>query len=216
MSYNPHRRTPFEKAWDFIQDISPYFIINMVWVFFTVLIVTAIPAVAGLYYATNEFAHGRASGLDAFFKGAKLYFWTSWKWGIPNLVIAFFFAVNFRFYRFISWEYSDYMRLLFYLLLFVWVSINLYIFPFLIEQYKPDLRTAIRNSAITFLRFPTQSIGLLLLYALLIWISSVYLPPLWIVVTGSTIAYTSNKMAIHAVEKIRIGADTAEEKEEKV
>ncbi|MBC8508391.1 MAG: hypothetical protein H8D34_26340 [Chloroflexi bacterium] len=215
MSYEPHRRTPFQKAWDFIQDISPYFIINMVWIFFTVLLVTAIPAAAGLYYATNKLAHGRTSGLDAFFEGAKLYFGVSWKWGLPNLVIALLFVVNFWFYRDFSWEYSAYMRLIFYLLLFVWASVNLYIFPFLIEQYKPDLRTAIRNSVITFLRFPIQSIGLLLLYILLIWISSLYLPPLWIVATGTVIAYTSNKMTIYAVEKISIDGDSTEENNEK-
>ena len=213
MSHEPHRRTSFQKTWDFIQDISPYFIINLVWIFFTVLIVTAIPAVAGLYYATNKLAHGKTSGLDAFFKGAKKYFGVSWKWGLPNLAIAFLFTVNFWFYRSISWEYSDYMNLLFYLLLFAWVSINLYIFPFLIEQQKPDLRTAIRNSAITFFRFPAQSIGLLLLYIFLIWLSSIKLPVLWIVVTGMIITYSSNKMTIYAVKKIGIDGDAGEENE---
>jgi len=211
MNVDPHRRTSFQKGWDFIQDISPYFIVNIVWFFFTVLLVTAIPAAAGLYYATNELAHHRSSGLDAFFEGAKKYFWISWKWGLPNLLFGFLFTVNFWFYDYINWEYADYMRLLFYFLVFVWASINVYIFPFLIQQGKPVLRTAVRNSVITFLRFPTQSIGLLLFYAILVWVSSFYLPALWLLATGAIIAYTSNKMTMHAVEKIGIGGDSKQE-----
>jgi uncharacterized membrane protein YesL len=202
MKLDPHRRTSFQKGWDFIQDISPYFIINLVWILFTVLLVTAIPAAAGLYYATNELAHGRTGGLETFFEGAKQYFWTSWKWGLPNLVIGFLFSVNFWFYSNITWQYAEYIRIVFYLMLFVWIAVNVYIFPYLIEQEKPKLRTAIRNSAVTFLRFPAQTIGLILLYVVLIWVGTFYIPPLWIVATGTVIAYTSNKMTIFALEKI--------------
>ena len=211
MNTDPNRRTPFQKGWDFIQDISPYFVLNFIWAFFTVLLVTAIPAAAGLYYATNELAHGRTAGLDTFFEGAKQYFWTSWKWGLPNLVIGFLFSVNFWFYGYVTWRYANYVRMLFYGLVFVWAAINVYIFPFLIEQEKPALRIAIRNSLVVFFRFPFHTAGLLLLYAVLVWVGTYYVPPLWIFVTGTVIAFTSNKMTIFALERIGSGINPEEE-----
>jgi hypothetical protein len=56
--------------------------------------------------------------------------------------------------------------------------------------------TALRNSVVLFVKYPVTSLGLALLVALLIVVSTLLLPPSWLLATASLGAYLANRGTI--------------------
>ena len=146
-------------AWD---ALIPLVILNFIWFVLTILIVSAIPAFGGLYYAVNQISHGKTAGINTFFEGFKKYFWTSWKWGLFSMVIGGLLTLN-------VWFYSQFEGIGFILLRNLFIGIVLlfscliqYTYPFLLEQEKPSLKTALKNSIVAFIRYFGRTVLLLL------------------------------------------------------
>ena len=55
-------------------------ITNLLWVVFTLLIITAPAAFAGMYYATHTLAKEKSASWRTFFVGFKDFFWVGWRW----------------------------------------------------------------------------------------------------------------------------------------
>jgi len=109
------------------------------WVLLAIPIVLASPAIGGLYYGTNQLAHGKDSSLSVFWEGVKIYLFPSYRWGILNLLVAFILSVNIWFYGNVDWGIALYLRVAFIVFSVFWATLQLYAFPFLIEQEKPTL-----------------------------------------------------------------------------
>jgi hypothetical protein len=163
----------------------------------------------GLYYATNQLAHGRDGGPMVYWEGLKTYIWPSYRWGIMNLVVAFLFNVNIWFYGDDLWQFAPdfqrfvpYIRLVFIVGAIFWAALQMYTFPFLIEQEEPQVKTALRNSFVAVARYPLRSFGfLLLVFAIALVSMYLNLVP-WVIISISLIAYLSNKNTLVVLEKI--------------
>ena len=161
--------------WD---ALIPIVGINIAWFVLTILVVTAFPAFGGIYYATNRIVHGESVNLGTFFEGFKEYFWTSWKWGLVNLLVYLILASNIWFYgQFEGWGFLV-LQSLFFSLILIYTCLQIYTFPFLLEQDEPSIKTALRNSFAAFVRYMGRSFGLLFVLVLLA-VVSVLLPPLY-------------------------------------
>lgn len=216
------------RAMDYLEIAARYVLLNFIWilsifpiaaVFFLILhygfgiteapwvlifipVLVAAPAMGGLYYATNQLAHGLDGGPLVYWKGVKSYIGPSYIWGIINLVVAFLFSVNIWFYNEVSWSFAPYLRIVFIVAAFFWIAVQLYTFPFMLEQENPSFKTALRNSFLTTARFPLRSFGFLLLVIVIALVSTiVYILP-WAIITVSLIAYLSNKNTISVLEKM--------------
>ncbi len=185
-------------AWDALFSLVG---LNLIWFLFSAIIVTAIPALGGLYYATNRIAHGESAGFGTFFEGFKKQFWTSWKWGLISMLIYGLLFINVWFYG--QFEGIGFLLLqsLFLSFILIFTCIHIYTYPFLLEQEKPTLKLALKNSFATFVRYMGRTI-LLLLFSIALSIVSVFIPPLWILLTMSVIVYFSNWQTLVVIYEI--------------
>jgi len=172
------------------------------WVFIFIPIILTSPATGGLYYATNQLAHDRDGGLGVYWEGLKTYIWPSYRWGILNLVIALLLNINIWFYGDAPWSFAPYLRIVFIVSAVFWAALQMYTFPFMIEQEEPSLKTALRNSLVAIARFPLRSFGFMLLLFAIALVSTYLFFVLWVVISFSLIAYLSNRNTLVVLDKL--------------
>jgi uncharacterized membrane protein YesL len=178
----------------------PLITTNVMWLLLSLPVVTLIPATGGLYYATNLLAHDNVASWRSVWEGFRRHFWLSWQWGLLNFVIYGGLFVNVWFYGQVNW--GMWVRPLFLFLLLLWTLVQIYLFPVLLEQERPSLRLALRNSGIILLRRPFHTLGWFIAFVVLALGSTYLLPPLWLVLTVSLLLYLSNRATIQAVQHL--------------
>jgi uncharacterized membrane protein YesL len=92
------------------------------------------------------------------------------------------------------------LRGVYLVLLVVWLLLQFYTFPLLIQQEKPRLGLALRNSAILWLKHSILSLLLSVVIIVLV-VVSFFLLPLWFVVSASLIAYLANLGVFYLLSK---------------
>ncbi|MEW5869733.1 MAG: YesL family protein [Chloroflexota bacterium] len=175
---------------------------NLLWLVFTLLVVTAPPASAALYYATNRLAHGQRANWRDFFTGLRQHFWLGWRWGLLNLVIIFVLLSNYIFYGSFEGGWVSWVQGVFLALIFLWLLLQIFTFPLLLEQQDQRLRTALRNSLVFYVKRPGFCLGVGLTSLVLIILSTTLLVPAWVVITASLCAYLANRAALHLIEEL--------------
>lgn len=175
---------------------------NLLWVVFTLLVVTAPPAAAGLYYVTNRLAHEERCGWRKFFEGFRAHFWVSWRWGLLNLFALVVFVSNYVFYDQINANWAIWAKGVFLGLSLIWLFLQIYTFPLLLEQTDQRLITALRNSLVIYIKRPGMTIGTSIVILALIIISTRYLIPAWFVITASLSAFLANQATIKLVKDL--------------
>jgi len=199
------RKTFKDAAIDAWDALLPLVVINLAWFILTALIITAIPAYGALYYATNRIAHGETVGLKSFFEGFKEQFWTSWKWGLFSIMVYGLTIINVWFYGRIEGVGFVIIQSLFFSFFIMYAIMQIYMYPFLLEQEIPSLKTAIKNSFVGFGRHLGRSVGLFIFFIILAVVSTL-LPPLWILLTVSVFAYFSNWLTLEVIREMKIEA----------
>ena len=119
-----------------------------------------------------------------------------------NFVVAFLFSFNIWFYDNATFQLAPYIRIVFIVSAVFWAVIQMYTFPFMIEQEEPSLKTALRNSLLAVARHPLRSFGVLLLVLGIAFISTYVSFLFWILFSVSLIAYLSNKNTLVVLEKL--------------
>jgi uncharacterized membrane protein YesL len=124
------------------------------------------PATAGMFYLTNQVAHHKSIEFSMFFEGFRKYIWKSYLLTLLNLVVAGIVYVNFQFYGQFEGQWAVIVRGLFVGIGAMWLLIQVYVFPMLLEQEEPRLLLAIRNAA--FLAFASPITSLILVILMLV------------------------------------------------
>lgn len=170
----------------------PLITLNLIWFIACLPLVTAFPATAGLFYATNRLAHGQPAGWRDLFTGFRRYLWVSYPWGLLNVIVGATVLSNIFFYSQQDAAITQIARVVLVALGLFWAMLQVYTFPLLIEQEKPSLRLALRNSLVIVLKRPLHSLALAFATLALAVITSVALAPAWMFVTAAVCAYTAN------------------------
>jgi uncharacterized protein DUF624 len=194
-----------DKLIDAYVALIPLILLNLVWFVVSLPIVTAIPATGGLFYATNKLAHGHRADWHTLIEGFRLYFWQSWVVGLANVAVIAVFSTNFLLYSFGNLVWA---RGLVIVLALLWLALQIYLFPLLIEQEDPHLRLALRNSLVIILKRPLFTLGMTLGIAALILGTTYMIQPAWIFITASACALFANQATIGSIAKIK-GKDAA-------
>ncbi len=118
------------------------------------------PANAGMFYLTNQIAHHKSIEFRMLFDGARMFAVQSWLLALLNVAVALIIFVNLQFYGSFQGQWPVVVRGLFVGLAALWVLIQFYVLPMLMEQQEPRLRMALRNAA--FLAFASPITTLLL------------------------------------------------------
>lgn len=175
---------------------------NLLWVVFTVLVVTAPPAFAGLYFVAHQLTHDELISPRTFFEGFRKYFWLSWRWFLVFIGLLGLLLINFVFYRNINTPWAPWVQGFFLGLIILWLLINLYTFPLLLEQSEKSVRMALRNSLVVSMRTPGTTLSLVFFLLILAIISTILQIP-WLLFTASLSAFLTTRILVQSVEKIK-------------
>lgn len=188
---------------DAYMDAIPLIQINLIWALLTLPVVTAAPAAAGLFYATNRLAHDNVAGWRTVLRGFRRHFWLSWRWAGSNVLIIALLVSSILFYSRQEAGWAVWALIITQTMLLTWLALQLYTFPLLLEQEEPRLRTAWRNSAIVYFRRPLSSVGLALAMILIAFVSTLWLQPAWLFISGSLCAYLANRGTVLSIEALQ-------------
>ena len=186
------------------REASTLIVINLLWVFFTAIIITAPPAAAGMYYATNLIAHKRGSSWRDFFIGFRRYFWLSWRWALLNVGVLVILLGSYLFYLRFDTTWSTFAQVAVVTILMIWIALLTYTFPLLIEQTDRRLQIAIRNSFVLYLRQPAICFGTLTVLLILAGLSLLLRGAPWVFFSASLSAFIANSSVVAMFEQLDV------------
>jgi uncharacterized membrane protein YesL len=183
--------------------LADLLIANLLWAFFTLLVVTAPGAAAGMFYMTNRMAHDRPVTWRIFFEGFRRFFWLSWRWALMNLLALSVFYANVRFYGEMEADWAPWAQGIFLGLGLLWFLLQMYTFPMLLEGEDGRLVSALRNSVLLFARRPFFSLGMVLVMAVLAAISTAIQIP-WLLITISFYGFLLNRATLYLLGRLPV------------
>ena len=174
---------------------------NVIWVLLCLPLITIPPAFAGLYYSTTKLAQKETASRKTFFEGFRKYFRASYYWFFSNVFVIGLLLFNIDLS--IQNPQIEWLQLFSgssWVVLTVWILLQVYTFPLLIKQDNPRLNLALRNSAILWFK---NSIFSLILFIVIVIIFGIclYIYPLWFVITASLTTYLANSSVIYLLSK---------------
>lgn len=182
----------FTKLWEAIKDgyfnIGQLILLNLYWFVTSLTIILIPPAITALYATVRSLAAGDPNySHKLFFRNIKRYFLKGWKWFLPNLLIPLFLA-NILFFA----VESDLITLIVKAgnlsVLILWLWMQTFLLPFIMEQEEERWRLAIRNALVVFVKRPAVYIVTTLFVWLFSILSLVLMMP-WVVISISLIAF---------------------------
>ena len=165
---------------DWWDDWVNMMVINLLWWFCWLTVVLGPPATFGMYYATNQLAHGSSLGPRGFFAGMRHYFFRSWQWMLINLAVGVIIAVDLFFYQEQSAGWAQLMRIVLIGLALLWLVIQFYAIPYLMEQEDKSMRIALRNALFTVLAAPGYTLVVSLIAGVIVVLSIGLIAPLFL------------------------------------
>ncbi len=112
------------------------------------------------------------------------------------------FAINFIFYSWNDSQWVYFARAVVIVIALFWFALQIYLFPLLMEQEKPQLRLALRNSGVIMLKRPLFTLAAALLIGLIVVLSTFVIQPAWIFISASGCALIANQATLYAIAKI--------------
>jgi uncharacterized membrane protein YesL len=168
---------------------------NVVWLGLSLTVVLCPPATIAMYAVTNGIARGIGQHLDDFVRAMRRYVWISLRWALVNLLVVVILYVNLSFYGTAHGALASFVLVGLTCLAALWLAMQFYTGPFLIEQEDKRLRLALRNAAFLALATPVYTLTMLVAAGLAIVLSVVTVLPV-AVFTLSFLALLGNRAVI--------------------
>jgi len=178
------------------------FSLNILWTLLTIPVVTAFPAAVALSYATNQLAHGEEAGWGVMWHGFKQHLGRSYLWGLLNVFVVLVVYSNIWFYSHLEGDWTAWVQGLFLGLAFLWLLLQMYALPLLFEQERPHLGLALRNSLVLLGSHPLYGLGIMVLIIVIAIVTTVFLFPIWLLLSAGVIAYLANKATITSIARL--------------
>ncbi len=193
---NTQRRATFLNAWQVlgsavgdVRDIGVMLVgFNLLWFFTSVLIITAPPATLALAAITHELGYRRPVGWRDFFRFMGRYFGVGWRWGLINLAVIIIYVANLLFYTQLDAPLNFLGRGFWTLALILWLLVQMYTLPLLLEQETPHVRLALRNAFVLLLRHSTYTLAFALV-AIAFSVASILVAYFWMFFTVALLLY---------------------------
>lgn len=202
--------------WGALRDtVDEFFMLvltNAVTLLLLIPLVTAPPALAGLWVVGNRVVRGQTVTWRDYFGGFRSYFGRAWALAALHLVAALALASNLWFYTpgnnpfDLSPQACLLIRAAWIGVGIFWLLFSQYFLPLLMEQEDRRLRVTLRNAAALLVMRPGFAVTLLVLIALTGAISTLFTAP-WFVITLSFWAVLTNKAVLKLLEPMREKGD---------
>ena len=171
-----------------------------VWV---LVLALAGPGTAAIYFVTNRLANRELLEITRFWEGFRHFFWRGWGLALLDVGAFFLLLINVIFYWTLEGAAIKLLSLVFGYLLLIWVAIQGYLFPLLVEMDQPVLRV-VRNALFLALDNLGLTLGVLVVNLILLaasgpWSAALALPFL----TMSLGSNAHNKVMVETIERYR-------------
>ena len=188
-------RTTLITLRDLWEEMHVLILCNLVWTLSIVPIVTLPAATGAMFFVANKIADGRVASFSDFKHGFRAYFRESSALGGLNLLLFLVVVANLRFYGRYSGIGFRLIQIGILYVLVLWVLMQLYIFPLLLEQEIPSLRLAIRNALLLILKHPVFSLIIGVAAMAVVFLSGFLMLPIVILMTA-TLALLGNRAVL--------------------
>jgi uncharacterized membrane protein YesL len=144
-------------------------LLNTLLVLCWITVILGPPASFGFYYAIHSLIESHSTNWREFFEGAKRYFFKAWLWALLNLAVFFLVRISLEYYSKIA-ETSIFFNLSLVIAL-LWLCLQFYTIPYMLEQEQKNVLLAFRNSLLTMLASPLFTLVLLIFLFFILWLS---------------------------------------------
>lgn len=181
-------RAALDVVWEAVRDWYNGMIglatMNFIWFALSLTVILMPPATAGIYAVTNSLAHGKGAHFSDLWSGMRRYALASYGWALVNIAVGVIFGVGFEFYGRTAGALGVFIQTLFAAAVLMWLAMQLYTWPFLVEQQETSLRLALKNALFLTLANPIYAGVLLGTAALALAISLLTILPVAVFVTS--------------------------------
>lgn len=190
-----------KNYWD---EMFNLMLCNLLWLVAQLFVISGPPATAALFYVTNGTAKGGFAKLTDFVGAFRRFFWESWKWGIINVVVILTLGYALLYYSSgeLPGPFGFWLAVLTLLFLAEWLFIQMFAFPFWLEQDNKQMRLALRNAVI----LQAQNLPLMMLVALIVLILlgvSTLIPVLVALGVIAFLMMLGNAIVVEKVQELR-------------
>ncbi len=189
----------WESVRDWYNGMVGLAMMNFVWLIMSLTFVLLPPITAGMYVMTNSIGHGTGGRIEDMLHGAREYAWLSYRWALVNVVVGGVFVVSFSFYGAIGTFYGAIIQGILAIACLVWLIIQFYVWPFLIEQEEKRLRVALKNALFLTLANPLYTFLLIGIVGVALLISVLTMLPIAVFAT-SFISLLGNRAVIERLK----------------
>ncbi|MCB8968199.1 MAG: DUF624 domain-containing protein [Ardenticatenaceae bacterium] len=175
------------RLYRWLDTVSDFFLLNLLWLLACVPIITIFPATAALFAVVRDWVKGKETGFfKSFFRYMRENFGQSLAVGLTWTVVGLVLLADFLFVRSItSWARTPLLVLVLSLGV-IYLATAVYIFP-VMAQYHAGWLHIIKNSFIIAISSPITTISAVLLVLLTALV--VYYLPVVLLLFGSVPAY---------------------------
>lgn len=157
-------------------------VLNVTWFIFSIPVITLPAATLALVHSIRIMVVDETNySWKIFLEGFKRYLFSSWRWFLPAILLPAIFIYNILFFAVESYTLSVIIQAANIVLLVIWLVLQTFTLPFLVEQEKPVMRAAFLNGVILLFRKP----GLYWFTTIFVWvfltISIVLITPIFII-----------------------------------
>ena len=181
-------RAALDVFWETVRDwyngMLGLAVMNLTWLLCSLTLILLPPATAGMVTITNSIAHGTGAHFSDFWPGMRRYAWVSYRWALVNITAAVIFVVCFSFYGAAGGALSVLIQAFFAAAALMWIAVQFYVWPFLIEQESIRLRIALKNALFLTLANPAYTFVLLSMTVLALVISLITILPIAVFATS--------------------------------
>ena len=163
---------------------------NVLWFLLSLPIITAPAAWAGLVNLSRQAHLNRTATLNDFWAGFGMNLWRGVLMTVLNIIIIGLNLFNLGIYSNTTDFTTLALRSIWWLILVIWIVVQFYMWPLLYELKQPTLWGALRNAFVMMMLNPLFTLGLMIVVALLVAVST-FLFPAWVLLTGSALAALS-------------------------
>lgn len=193
-----------QTLWSVIKDFYPNLarvvLLNIFWVLCSLPVITIPAAYGGLAYATRILIYDESEyQWRHFFVGFQKSFFWSWRWFFPNILVVLILSINILFFQSENQTLSLFIKAGNVVLFVFWFFLQTFSFPFLFEQKKPKMLTALRNSFAVLVHSPWIYF-ITSLFTLTIALMSIILMVPWIFISVGFCMFISIGMLKKALE----------------
>ncbi len=160
------------------RDWMGMMLLNILWFALQIPIVTGPPATAVLYTIAQRTHKDEYWEMQELWPLLRELFWPAWRWALPNILFLSVMAVNLYAYQNAAGSGWLLLRLLWGTLLAAWLALNLFYWPFWLNQKDQSLRATYANCGRFFLLNPLPAIILTAFCAALMTASVLITVPL--------------------------------------